>query len=253
MRTSSRLRPLYLGVVAGLLAAMLASTAAFASPPHEGNSGGNCDAPSETGAKVDFSGVAGEAYEEIVSVADTNGDSYDVRVVIQGTNVQFYDAETGYPITVEFCVKASNSNSGTETGTEYDVDFENSGGQFPAISNVVVYLILERIPPEGYLGEWCSPGYWRQTHHLGSWEATGIAPSETYGSYFGAISLSPKAVRDGAKTDPTLWEVLQSPQWYGGEAFNNVGDLLSEVHPDVDFLGERVEDSCPLGRNPGTT
>jgi hypothetical protein len=53
-------------------------------------------------------------------------------------------------------------------------------------------------------------------------------------------------VRDDAPTDPTLWQVLQAPQWYGGDAFNAVGDLLSGAHPDVNFGGERVEDSCPL-------
>jgi hypothetical protein len=99
-------------------------------------------------------------------------------------------------------------------------------------------------------GQWCSPGYWRQAHHLGSWAATGISPDERYSTYFGNISLSKKAQREGATSDPTLWEVLQSPQWYGGEAFNNVGDLLSGAHPDVAFDGERVEDSCPLGRAP---
>lgn len=51
---------------------------------------------------------------------------------------------------------------------------------------------------------------------------------------------------DGATTNPTLWEVLQAPQWYDGDAFNAVGDLLSAAHPDVNFTGERVEDSCPL-------
>jgi hypothetical protein len=97
-----------------------------------------------------------------------------------------------------------------------------------------------------YEGQWCSPGYWRQAHHLDSWAATSISPDELYADYFGALELSKKALADGASANPTLWQVLQSPQWYGGEAFNNVGDLLSAAHPDVDFLGVRVEDSCPL-------
>lgn len=48
--------------------------------------------------------------------------------------------------------------------------------------------------------------------------------------------------------NPTLAQVLASPQTYGGGAFNNVGDLLSAAHPGVDFeIGDdRVEDSCPL-------
>lgn len=43
-----------------------------------------------------------------------------------------------------------------------------------------------------------------------------------------------------------LLQVVQNPQWYGGGATNNVGDLLSGAHPDVNYTGERVEDSCPL-------
>lgn len=87
-------------------------------------------------------------------------------------------------------------------------------------------------------GEWCSPGYWRQPHHLDSWDATGISTDELYEDYFG----------DTFRDDPTLLEVLENPQIYnrkGTGAFNNVGDLLSMNHPDVDFDGERAE-NCPL-------
>jgi hypothetical protein len=59
-------------------------------------------------------------------------------------------------------------------------------------------------------------------------------------------TLSKKGMKDGAPADPTLGDVVHNPQWYGGSAFNDVGDLLSEAHPDVNFNGERVEDSCPL-------
>lgn len=119
----------------------------------------------------------------------------------------------------------------------------NQGGQIPGLSNIT---FCWNPPDEEEEGQWCSPGYWRQEHHLDSWEATGISPDELYSDYFGAPTLSRQGQREGAPTDPTLWEVLQAPQWYGGEAFNNVGDLLSAAHPDVNFEGERVEDSCPL-------
>jgi hypothetical protein len=90
--------------------------------------------------------------------------------------------------------------------------------------------------------QWCSPGYWRQTQHLGSWTATGISPYAYYNYYFDPDLAG----------NPTLWAVLQSPKTYGGAAFNNVADLLSAKHPDVNFVGERIEDSCPLDRNEGT-
>jgi hypothetical protein len=101
--------------------------------------------------------------------------------------------------------------------------------------------------PEPNPGEWCSPGYWRQTHHLDSWEATGYSPDDSFKAIFGyAPKLSKQGQAAGATANPTLWQVLQSPQYYGGEAFNLVGDLLSTAHPDVNFTGERIEDSCPL-------
>jgi hypothetical protein len=95
--------------------------------------------------------------------------------------------------------------------------------------------------------EWCSPGFWRQDHHLDAWEATGISPDELYRDHVGsAPDRTNKGVADGASADPTLWQVLQAPQHYGGDAFNMVGDLLSDAHPDVAFTGDRAEDACPL-------
>jgi hypothetical protein len=94
---------------------------------------------------------------------------------------------------------------------------------------------------------WCSPGYWRQTQHLDSWAATGFRPDELFSATVGFMPpVSKLGVTNGATTDPTLWQVLQAPQFYGGDAFNAVGDLLSGAHPDVNFLSTRVEDSCPL-------
>jgi hypothetical protein len=86
--------------------------------------------------------------------------------------------------------------------------------------------------PKG--GEWCSPGYWRQPHHLDS------GPVSTDTLYNDVIS-SPSVAGD-----PTLLEVLQNPRTYKGKAFNAAGDYLSAQSTDVDFDGTRVEDSCPL-------
>lgn len=117
----------------------------------------------------------------------------------------------------------------------------NASGGSAGLSNLTFCTNPFDNPPSN---EWCSPGYWRQPHHLGSWEATGYSPDELYSNYFGTNTLSKKA---GIGADPTLWEVLQSPQTFGGTAFNNVGDLLSAAHPDVMWDGmERTEDSCPL-------
>ncbi|HEX5568315.1 MAG TPA: hypothetical protein VFY14_15555, partial [Streptomyces sp.] len=55
---------------------------------------------------------------------------------------------------------------------------------------------------------------------------------------------SPQGIRQGAPTDPTLQEVIDNPQWYGGDAANNVADALSQA-AGLNFTGERV-DNCPL-------
>jgi hypothetical protein len=100
-------------------------------------------------------------------------------------------------------------------------------------------------------GQWCSPGYWRNHPE----EADVAAASchfdldvATYSDEFGGVNppRSPKGVKDGAPEDPTLRELLNHPEWYGGEAYNTVGDLLSRCHEGVNFTGERVPDSCPL-------
>lgn len=92
-------------------------------------------------------------------------------------------------------------------------------------------------------GEWCSPGYWR--NHLDSW----TGHDDSFLNALGFVSFDfPKAKKNKSapKENPTLLDVLQSPQIYGGEAFNLVGDFLSGADPDVNFTGDRIEDSCPL-------
>jgi hypothetical protein len=107
-------------------------------------------------------------------------------------------------------------------------------------------------PPVEELGQWCSPGYWRQEHHYGNWPAN-ITKDTKYVSTVGPESdLTYKVNKSIKETlpegDPTIWQVLQYPQVYGAYAFNMVGDFLSTAHSGVTFSGDRVEDSCPLGR-----
>jgi hypothetical protein len=90
-------------------------------------------------------------------------------------------------------------------------------------------------------GNWCSPGFWK--NNPGAVAETGVDMSQSYNALF---DPDVDGTSKGGVANPTLQQVLDSPQFYGGEAFNNVGDLLSAAHPDVNFTGERVEDSCPL-------
>jgi len=115
----------------------------------------------------------------------------------------------------------------------------NASGASADLSNVTLCSNPSDNPPSS---NWCSPGYWR--NHPAAWEATGISPTAPYSGYFAANTLSMKA----SNKNPTLEQVLQAPQTYGGDAFNNVGDLLSDAHPDVNWSSgdDRTEDSCPL-------
>ena len=97
--------------------------------------------------------------------------------------------------------------------------------------------------------EWCGPGYWRQEHHYDSWVATGLSPDIHYSSVsslLGDLTLSRKGVKDGATLDPSLIQILDNPQWYGNESGKKVADLLSQLHPGVNFLGNRIKGNCPL-------
>lgn len=193
---------------------------------------GNADYFEFSSDRVNYDGVFEGSFPEGLSVT-TDGTYVDFNstfgigaVIVKGgnaSNVYAYDPQ----------VK-------NDTGL---VSPNNPNGKPAGLSNITFCWNPEDV--EEKPAQWCSPGYWRQAHHLGAWEATGISPKTAY-ALSPVITLSKKALKDGATATPTLWEVLQSPQWYGGAAFNAVGDLLSEAHPDVNFTGERVEDSCPL-------
>jgi hypothetical protein len=159
----------------------------------------------------------------------------------------FIDWDSNIPVSAVL-VKGSNGgyfyayDPASLGDTDLHAIIAGASGKYAGVSHInFCYNEPEQEP------QWCSPGYWRQPHHLDSWEATGYSPDDLFFDALGYYPmLSKKGTNDNAPTNPTLLEVLQNPQWYGGDAFNAVGDLLSEAHPDVDFDGMRVEDSCPL-------
>jgi hypothetical protein len=105
-------------------------------------------------------------------------------------------------------------------------------------------LVLELPAACGTVNQWCSPGYWK--NHPAAWAP--LAPAITMSTpYTGPINYDAKKCgRTGAPPHPTLFEVVDNPQCYGGEAANAVADMLSTAHPDISFYGIRVEGSCPL-------
>jgi hypothetical protein len=111
----------------------------------------------------------------------------------------------------------------------------NNPAGIPEISNFsFCYIELEE-----EMGQWCSPGYWRQEHHLDSWPMN-IDPDDMFSVYF-------PDYRTDVMTGVSLWDVLQNPQMYQGknmDAFNMVGDLLSEH--TLDNYDSSRPDNCPL-------
>jgi hypothetical protein len=166
-------------------------------------------------------------YDNVISILNSNGYTFDwssthgIGAVIvkagNGANVWFYDPQA----------------------------YSDSG--LYAYDNKEISHVTFCWNPEPVELQWCSPGYWRQPQHADSWLETNYSQDDLFFDVFGYYpTLSKLGKTNGATTNPTLMQVLSSPQYYGGEAFNLIGDLLSEAHPDVNFTGERLEGSCPL-------
>ncbi len=119
-------------------------------------------------------------------------------------------------------------------------------GAEPGMGQVFTFEVENREERQ----EWCSPGFWRNSPIAASEaaDAGGFSMDDPYKDFFEPIDdiNERQRTRLDLLLSPTLTQVLDYPQVYKGGAFNNVGDLLSEAHPDVHFDGTRVEGSCPL-------
>lgn len=185
----------------------VAMAATYIPGPIEGSGGGGTCPQTYPWTKID---------------APSGSASGDWGSFTYGGNWLTYDVNQYY--TLYLCIKYSDTNDGwVIVGPEAGTVTTQTGQD---ISHVSWYFVYE---PQDE-GQWCSPGYWRQEHHLDAWAATGYSPGDEY-----------------LDTGFTLWEILQDPTTFARLGlFEAVGDLLSGAHPDVDFLGVRVEDSCPL-------
>lgn len=164
-----------------------------------------------------------------ITISNSTGSVFDWSSTPNGIGAVMVKAGTGYNVYV------------------YDPQAKSDTGLYAYQNKAVSHVTFCWNKDTTAVSEWCSPGYWRQDQHLDSWVATGLKPEDNFNDELGYYpKLSKLGVRAGATSNPTLWQVLQSPQYYGGDAFNAVGDLLSDAHPDVNFTGVRVEDSCPL-------
>jgi hypothetical protein len=195
------------------------------------NEGGSEGAPNIT-ETADFYDMDGNfVHTNTITILNSDGKVFDYKTDPNGIGAVIVKAGTG--------ANVFYNNPQVKSGTGL-YGFDNKD-----VSHATFCWNLD-LPPAGGT-QWCSPGYWRQEHHLDSWTATGYDPYDSFKNAIGyAPTLSKLGQKVGATADPTLFQVLSAPQYYGGDAFNAVGDLLSKAHPDVDFLDERVEDSCPL-------
>ncbi|MFN2106539.1 MAG: hypothetical protein ACK2UJ_16805, partial [Candidatus Promineifilaceae bacterium] len=73
----------------------------------------------------------------------------------------------------------------------------------------------------------CTPGYWKQPHHLDDWPPTGLNPTDNFDTTFGVSYFNP---------DITLLQALQARG--GGVnkvARHGTAALLNALHPSVDY------------------
>jgi hypothetical protein len=84
-----------------------------------------------------------------------------------------------------------------------------------------------RLHPPVNPGQWCSPGFWKNNY--GAWPAP----------------YTPNTI--DTVTGKKFSYILSNPKIYARTGdFERIADILSDAHPDVNFQGERVADSCPL-------
>jgi hypothetical protein len=83
----------------------------------------------------------------------------------------------------------------------------------------------------------CTPGYWKQSQHFGSWNATGLSPIDPYDTLEDAGFIP----MNGVSNSTTLLEALE---FDGGSTLEEaeqillraaVAALLNELHPDVEY------------------
>jgi hypothetical protein len=84
---------------------------------------------------------------------------------------------------------------------------------------------------------WCSPGFWK--NHEDLWTAYLNTKYSVLQGLFDAAPLSKKAPAG----DPTIQQVVENPDIYGGPATNSVADYLSHIFFGTPY-GAGVE-SCP--------
>jgi hypothetical protein len=228
--------------------------------------GNNVAIPSSTGSPSNQCEVLltkeGESAEVMYEYEVTGGSTADT------TDVVLYDSVLGQ-IAGPFDLPANTSEVFQRTAkiaetTENVATVVGLQGINQCVANASAIVTVNKLPPP-LDGEGCTPGYWKQKHHFGSW--TGYKRSDRFQAVFGVTGY-----------DVSLLEAVKA----GGGGLKALGRhavaaLLNSVNPDVnyaytedeviaavravfngqadvelikDLLASANESFCPLGRNP---
>jgi hypothetical protein len=168
-------------------------------------------------AVSDPAGSECSAYVEV-----SNGES-----VHPGNNLNVY-LNGELLLTFEGFEDVSNTVTSGSTGflatgsDQLDVFIESTGSDITSSAGSLS-VTCEPPPPGG--GEGCTPGYWKQPHHLDSWEVTGYEPANSFDAVFDVES----------KFDTLLDGVTAKGGRENAMGRHAVAALLNASSPDVSY------------------
>jgi hypothetical protein len=176
----------------------------------------------------------GEGYR--MSISTNGGSSYTVGPfdVVPNTPGDITDVSlnggTGYP-TANLVIKFEKSTTSTCLPT-CDDDY-------------TVRTVTTQFTPPSTI--WCSPGFYKN-HGRDLWTNLQSQTYNELGVTLGGWPNDPQsflitAPKKGGSTDPTLIQVIDNPQQYGGPATNNVADYLNHLFFGTPFSDQ--PENCP--------
>lgn len=179
--------------------------------------------------------AAGDFADESTGPAETgqftiDGTTVYYAVTNDGHTISFFsDEERTEPLAVALCVKGGSvENSGVITASTYTVDFENSGGQNPSISNFVVYSVSQLTPTTAAQASVTPPSCTAAgTLVVPAGTASvmyTVSPAYTAGAT-GTFTVTATAKAGFALTGTSQWTVTVAPQVTGAVCVIGGGTL----------------------------
>ena len=170
-----------------------------------------CLAPGESNTTVDFGIYEHATLGDFVWV-DTDGDGVQdagepgiagATVTLSGpggtqstttdaNGLYRFDGLTPGAYTVSVATPAGYVPSPSFAGGDPAKDSNGSPAAVTLVStetNLTIDFGFAVKPPDEILGlEGCTPGYWKQPQHFGSWAGTGLTPTDSYNAVFGVTA-----------------------------------------------------------------